>query len=98
MDNKRFTAMFLVITMLLAGCLNADPDVDVPDVVLPDDWSTITSRTVASPQLFAYEDCEALERALKQSIEEQHRIEILQAVAEQYDYREATYGLTTLKW
>ena len=87
MDNKRFTAMFLVITMLLAGCLNADPDVDVPDVVLPDDWSTITSRTVASPQLFAYEDCEALERALKQSIEEQHRIEILQAVAEQYDYR-----------
>ena len=30
MDNKRFTAMFLVITMLLAGCLNADPDVDVP--------------------------------------------------------------------
>ena len=47
MDNKRFTAMFLVITMLLAGCLNADPDVEVPDVVLPDDWSTIMSRTVA---------------------------------------------------
>ena len=37
--------------------------------------------------MFPYEDCEALERALKQSIEEQHRIEILQAVAEQYDYR-----------
>ena len=49
MDNKRFTAMFLVITMLLAGCLNADPDVDVPDVVLPDDWSTIVTNRGQPP-------------------------------------------------
>ena len=87
MEKKRITAVGLVLTMLLSGCLNVDPDVDVPDVVLPDDWSTITARTVASPQLFAYDDCDELETSLKQSIEEQYRVELLQAVAEQYDYR-----------
>ena len=87
MEKKRITAVALVLTMLLSGCLNVDPDVDVPDVVLPDDWSTITARTVASPQLFAYDDCDELETSLKQSIEEQYRVELLQAVAEQYDYR-----------
>ena len=86
MDKKRITAVALVLTMLLSGCLNVDPDVDVPDVVLPDDWSTITARTVASPQLFAYDDCDELEIALKRSIEEQYRVELLQAVAEQYSY------------
>ena len=72
--------------MLLAGCLNVTDNVEVPDVVLPDDWSTITARTVASPQLFAYDDCDELEQSLKQSIEEQYRIELMQAVAEQYYY------------
>ena len=88
MDKKRITAVALVLTMLLSGCLNVDPDVDVPDVVLPDDWSTITARTVASPQLFAYDDCDELETALKRSIEEQYRVELLQAVAEQYSYND----------
>lgn len=88
MENKAITAVALVMTMLLAGCLNADPDVDVPDVVLPDDWSTITARTVASPQLFAYDDCDDLEASLKRAIEEQYRVELLQAVAEQYYYND----------
>ena len=51
-----------------------------------DDWSTITARTVASPQLFAYDDCEELEQSLKQSLEEEYRIQLLQAVAETYYY------------
>ena len=87
MENRRITAIALVLTMLLSGCLNADPEVEVPDVALPDDWSTITARTMASPQLLGYDDCDDLEASLKQSIEEQHRVELLQAVAEQYDYR-----------
>jgi len=88
MQNKAVTAVALVLTLLLAGCLNVDPDVEVPDVVLPDDWSTITARTVASPQLFAYDDCDDLEASLKRSIEEQYRVELLQAVAEQYSYND----------
>ena len=80
------TAFALCLTMLLAGCLNVTENVEVPDVELPEDWSTITARTVASPQLFAYDDCEALEQSLKQSIEEEYRVEILQAVAEQYHH------------
>ena len=87
MERTPLVAIGLCLTMLLAGCLNVDPEVEVPDVVLPDDWSTITARTVASPQLFAYDDCDDLEASLKQSIEEQYRVELLQAVAEQYDYR-----------
>lgn len=86
MDRKPLLALGLCLTMLLAGCLNVTENVEVPDVVLPDDWSSITARTVASPQLFAYDDCEELEQSLKQSIEEQYRVELLQAVAEEYYY------------
>ena len=86
MLTKQLTALTLCLTMLMAGCLNASENVEVPDVVLPEDWSTITARTVASPQLSGFDDCEALEVSLKQSIEEQYRVEIMQAVAEQYFY------------
>ena len=86
MQRTPLVAIGLCLTMLLAGCLNVTDNVEVPDVVLPDDWSTITARTVASPQLFAYDDCDELEQSLKQSIEEQYRIELMQAVAEQYYY------------
>ena len=86
MERTPIIALGLCLTMLLAGCLNPVENVEVPDVVLPDDWSTITARTVASPHLFAYDDCEELERSLKQSIEEQYRVELMQAVAEQYYY------------
>ena len=82
MDRKPFLALGLCLTMLLAGCLNVTENVEVPDVVLPDDWSAITARTVASPQLFAYDDCEELEQSLKQSIEEEYRIQLLQAVSD----------------
>lgn len=86
MDRKPLLALGLCITMLLAGCLNFTENVEVPDVVLPDDWSSITARTVASPQLFAYDDCEELEQSLKQSIEEEYRIQLLQAVSDPYFY------------
>ena len=92
MQRTPLVAIGLCLTMLLAGCLNVTDNVEVPDVVLPDDWSTITARTVASPQLFAYDDCDELEQSLKQSIEEQYRIELMQAVAEQYYYSDVMWA------
>ena len=87
MKGKKTLAISLISLFLFSGCLGiVDPEVNVPDVVLPDDWSTIPSRTVASPQLFSYDDCQDLEEALKQSIEEEYRIQLLQAVQEQYSY------------
>ena len=87
MKGKKTLAISLISLFLFSGCLGiVDPEVNVPDVVLPDDWSTIPSRTVASPQLFSYDDCQDLEDALKQSIEEEYRIQLLQAVEEQYSY------------
>ena len=79
-------AVALVLSMMMSGCLSYDGDVEVPDVTLPDDWSTITARTISSPQLFAYDDCEDLEQALKSSLEEEYRTLLLQAVEEQYYY------------
>ena len=87
MENKAITAVALVLTLLLAGCLNVDPDVDVPDVVLPTigpasppnrgEPSTLRLRRLRRP------------RSLPQaSIEEQYRVELLQAVAEQYYYND----------
>ena len=92
MQRTPLVAIGLCLTMLLAGCLNVTDNVEVPDVVLPDDWSTITARTVASPQLFAYDDGDELEQSLKQSIEEQYRIELMQAVAEQYYYSDVMWA------
>lgn len=86
MQRKQVVALALVASMLMSGCLSYEGDVEVPDVILPDDWSTVPSRTVSSPQLYAYDDCDDLERALKQSLNEEYRTQLLQAVAEQYYY------------
>jgi len=86
MNRTQAVALGLILTMLMTGCLNYDQNVEVPDVVLPEDWSNIAARTLASPQLQGYDDCEDLEASLKRSIEEEYRVRLLQAVAEQYYY------------
>jgi uncharacterized secreted protein with C-terminal beta-propeller domain len=86
MNRKQAVALGLILTMLMSGCLSYEGEVEVPDVELPEDWSTTAFRTVTSPQLYAYDDCEDLERELKRSIEEEYRVMLLQAVAEQYYY------------
>lgn len=86
MERTKFVAVALCLTMVLSGCLNYDENVEVPDVILPDDWSSITARTVSSPQLFAYDDCDELEQELKRSLSEEYRTQLLQAVAEEYYY------------
>tara|TARA_B100000459_G_scaffold147478_1_gene117682 strand:- start:2998 stop:5355 length:2358 start_codon:yes stop_codon:yes gene_type:complete len=85
MKQKKMMSFFLVSLFLMSGCLNfADPSVDVPDVELPDDWTDIPQRSIANPHLSQYADCEDLEASLKLSIEEEYRIQLLQAVDEEY--------------
>ena len=61
-------AVALCSLLLLSGCLTSQQDVEVPDVVLPEGWSTITARTVANPHLNGFNDCASLEDALKLSL------------------------------
>lgn len=87
MKHQPAIAVLLMLMFFGAGCLSAiEPDVEVPDVTLPDNWSEIPARSIGSPQLQGYDDCEDLERSLKNSIEEEYRIQLLQAAAEQYYY------------
>ncbi len=91
MWKKQVSAVALCSLLLLSGCLNPQEDVEVPDIVLPEGWATITARSVANPQLSGFDDCEGLENALKASIEEEYRVQLLQAVAEEYHYGGAVW-------
>ena len=87
MKEHKTLAVFLVSLFLVSGCLGmVDSEVEIPDVTLPDDWSTVVQRSAASPQLSQYADCEDLETSLKYSIAEEYRIQLLQAVEEEYYY------------
>ena len=87
MKEHKTLAVFLVSLFLVSGCLGmVDSEVEIPDVTLPDDWSTVVQRSAASPQLSQYADCEDLETSLKSSIAEEYRIQLLQAAKEEYYY------------
>ena len=87
MKEHKTLAVFLVSLFLLSGCLGTvDSGVEMPDVELPDDWSTVVQRSVANPHLSQYADCEELETSLKTSIAEEYRIQLLQAVKEEHFY------------
>ena len=87
MKGQKTLAIFLTSLFLFSGCLGlVDPEVEAPDVELPEEWSTVVQRSPASPQLSQYADCNELESALKSSIAEEYRIQLLQAVEEQYFY------------
>ena len=66
--------------------VNPEAEVEVPDVTLPDDWSTVVQRTAASPTLSHYDSCEDLEDSIKSSIAEEYRVQLLQAVKDEYYY------------
>ena len=83
MKGHKTVAVVLVSLFLMSGCLGmVDSEVEIPDVELPNDWSTVVQRSVASPQLTQFSDCEELETSLKPSIAEEYRIQLLQAVEE----------------
>lgn len=87
MNSHKALAISIISLFLFTGCLGmVEPDVDVPDVTLPDDWADVPARSIGSPQLQGYDDCEDLERSLKSSLEEEYRIHLLQAAAEEYYY------------
>ena len=85
MKEHKTLAVFLVFLFLASGCLGmVDSELEIPDVELPDDWSTVIQRSSASPHLSQFDDCEDLEISLKSSIAEEYRIQLLQAVEEEY--------------
>ena len=87
MAREKYLAVFIVSLFALSGCIaNNDAEVEVPQIELPDDWSTTTKRSISSPNLLAFTDCEELEDQLKTSISEEYRIQLLQAVEQQYSY------------
>ncbi len=87
MKAEKVVAIGVLTLMLMSGCLGAvDPAIEMPTVELPEDWNTTVARTTSSPQLNQFSDCDELETTLKLSIEEEARIQILQAIEEQYSY------------
>ena len=87
MKAEKVVAVGVLTLMLMSGCLGAvNPAVEIPNIELPDDWNTTVARTTSSPQLDIFSDCDELETALKLSIEEETRTQIMQAIAEQ-NYR-----------
>ena len=89
MKDNKVLALSLVSLFLFAGCLgvvDSQTEVEVPSIELPEDWSETVQRTVSNPHLNQFSDCDELERALKISLEEEARTQILQAIEEQYYY------------
>ena len=85
MNKKKGTAVALILLMVLSGCLGAVSD-DSSSNQLPDDWKSQTQRTVSQPQLVQFDSCTDMENALKASIAEEYRTQLLQAVDEMYYY------------
>ena len=79
-------AIFLVLLMSLSGCtgLIDDSEEDNVDVMLKPELGDSTMRIIGTPNLQTYSDCNELESALKSSIEEETRTNLIQAVDEVY--------------
>ena len=81
--------MAVLAMFFLSGCLGAIDNVSDDDfdlIELPDGWGDLTQRSIGSPHLTGYDTCDDLEDALKRSLEQEMRVELLQAVEEQYYY------------
>ncbi len=86
---KRVFAVLVLAMFFLSGCLGAIDNVSDDDfdlIELPDGWGDLTQRSIGSPHLTGYATCAELEDALKQSLEQEMRVQLLQAVEEQYFY------------
>ena len=83
-NSKPLLAVFLVFIMGASGCLGlADSEKESYELA-EIDLGDITKRSIGSPNLEVYSNCEDLEAALKSSIEEEARTSLLQAVDEVY--------------
>lgn len=82
-NTKPFLAISLVLLLGMSGCTGLF-DSDEPYETVPTDLGDVAKRSIGSPNLEIFSDCDELEIALKQSIEEEARTSLLQAVDEVY--------------
>ena len=83
-NPKPLLAILMVLIMCASGCLGlADSEKESYEMA-EIDLGDITKRSIGSPNLEVYSNCEDLEAALKSSIEEEARTSLLQAVEEVY--------------
>ena len=83
--SKPILAFFMVLLMSLSGCTGVvDSDDDAGYTIVPVDLEDTPVRSAGSPMLTTYLDCDELELELKNSIEEETRTNLLQAVEEVY--------------
>ena len=82
-NTKPFLAISLVLLLGMSGCTGLF-DSDEPYEMVPTDLGGVAKRSIGSPNLEIFSDCDELEIALKQSIEEEARTSLLQAVDEVY--------------
>ena len=77
-------AIFLVLLMSLSGCtgLIDESEDDTADIILKPDLGESVKRAIGTPNLQTYSDCNELEVALKSSVEEEIRTNLIQAVEE----------------
>ena len=76
-----FLAITLVLLMGMSGCTGLFDD-DESYEMISTDLGDVVKRSIGSPNLEIFSDCNELEIALKQSIEEEARTSLLQAVDE----------------
>ena len=79
-------AVFLVLLMTLSGCtgfIDESKDEDAGLILTPD-LGDSAKRSIGSPHLQTFDGCLELEEALKTSIEEETRTNLIQAVDEVY--------------
>ena len=81
---KPILAISLVAIMLLSGCLGVFDGDDSNHDFVEIDLGDAMKRSIGSPYLESFSDCEELEFALKISIEEEAKTSILQAVEDVY--------------
>ena len=85
--NLPIVSIVLALLMTMSGCLNmASEEVVEESIILEPYLGDEVKRVYGSPDLYNYDDCAALEVALKASIEEEARTSLLQAVDEMYYY------------
>ena len=83
--SKPILAFFMVLLMSLSGCTGVvDNEDDTGYTIVPVDLEDSAMRSAGSPMLTSYLDCNELEVELKNSIEEETRTNLLQAVEDVY--------------
>ena len=82
-NTTPFLAVSMVLLMTMSGCIGLFDNDDEYEMVTTD-LGDVVKRSIGSPNLEVFSDCDELEYALKQSIEEEARTSLLQAVDDVY--------------